>query len=57
MTDDEWDLLGQRLDEVEDVGVPTRLLNLCLRHFRLWLGGAEKNIEADGASVQRLRPY
>ena len=57
MADDECDLLGQRLDEVEDVGVPTRLLNLCLRHFRLWLGGAEKNIEADGASVQRLRPY
>lgn len=45
--------LRQRLDEVEDVGVPTRVFDLFLRDFLSWLGRAEQDVEPDRASVKR----
>lgn len=45
--------LRQRLDEVEDVGVPASVFDLFLRDLLSWLGRAEQDVEPDRASVKR----
>ena len=46
-------ILGQRLDELEDVSVATRLLDLLLSDLLRGLGRTEQDVEADGTGVER----
>ena len=46
-------VLGKRLDEIEDIGVPTSLFDLLLSDLALRLGRSKKNVETDGSSVER----
>jgi len=47
-------LLGQRLDKIEDIGIPTGRFDLIFRNFLYWFDGSEKNIEFDSTSVEGL---
>ena len=48
-------VLGKRLDEVQDVRAAAHLLDLFLRNFLLGLDSAEEDVEPDGAGVQCLQ--
>jgi hypothetical protein len=45
-------ILWQRFNEIQDIGVSTYFLEFLLRYLRLGLGGAEQDVEADGSSIQ-----
>ena len=47
-------LLGQRLDKIEDISIPTGRFDLIFRNFLYWFDGSEKNIEFDSTSVEGL---
>jgi hypothetical protein len=46
------DILGQRLNEIQDVGVATYILDFFFCHLLLWLDSAEQDVEADCSSIQ-----
>lgn len=48
------DVLWQALNEVQDVGITTRSLDLLLRDLRLRFSGPEKDVQSDRARVQSL---
>lgn len=41
-------ILGELLNEVEDVCFPTCFFEFLLSHFRVWLGCTKEDIEFDG---------
>jgi len=47
-------VLGQRLNEIEDIRIATNCLELILRNILRWFDGPEKNIEFDSTSVEGL---
>ena len=46
--------LRERLDEVVDIGIATGGINLFLGNLFDRLGSSEKDVEANGARIQRL---
>lgn len=48
------DVLGQRLNEVEDICITTGLFDFLLPHLRVGLGSTKQHVEPDRAGVQRL---
>lgn len=47
------DVLWQRLDKVQDIGVPAGVLDLLLRHLGCRLDRAEQDVEPYRPGVQR----
>ena len=46
------DILGQGVDEIQDIGVTTYILEFFLCHLLLWLDSAEQDIETDSSSIE-----
>lgn len=44
--------LRQSLDELEDVGIAARILNILLSNLRFGFSGAKQDVETDSASVE-----
>ena len=51
------DVLWQALNEVQDVGITARRLDLLLRDFGMRFASSEKDVEFDCAGVQGLAQY
>ena len=47
-------VLGQRLDEIEDICISTDCLELIFLNFLCWFNGSEENIGFDGTGVKGL---
>lgn len=50
------DVLWQALNEIQDVGIPARRLDLLLCDFGMRFASSEKDVESDCAGVQGLTP-
>lgn len=46
------DALRQRLDEFQDISIPTGLLNLFHRHFQLRFDSPNSDVESNGTCVK-----
>lgn len=50
-TDFSLESVGQRVDEIEDIGITADGFDFLLSDLIVWLDSAEKDVEADSASI------